>query len=93
MVCDETFLGQLTAFFVVTYPGGAPTIWDIENFSMYLLISMRTNRAFCIVKRYAGRILLTGLANAGRPRNTNEPIGFLGSFNPTRPLNGAGEFL
>ena len=65
-----------------TYPGGAPINLDTANFSIYSLISTLIKASSLsnnsLARIFASCVFPTPVC----PRNMNEPIGFLGSFNP-----------
>ena len=67
-----------------TYPGGAPTNLEIENFSMYSDISMRINASSESNKYFARTFANCVFPTPVGPRKKKEPIGLFGSFNPAR---------
>ena len=69
-----------------TYPGGAPTNLERENFSIYSLISILTSES-SESKRYLARALHNSvLPTPVGPKNIKLPIGLLGFFNPALVL-------
>ena len=72
-----------------TYPGGEPIIFDTLCFSMYSDISTRIIACSCPKTASASALDISVLPTPVGPRKRNDPIGRLGSFNPTRPLRTA----
>ena len=68
-----------------TYPGGEPIIFETLCFSMYSDISTRIMASSLPNTASASAFDTSVLPTPVGPKNRNEPIGFLGSFKPTRP--------
>ena len=72
-----------------TYPGGEPIIFDTLCFSIYSDISTRIIDCSLPNTASASAFEISVFPTPVGPKNRKEPIGRLGSFNPTRPLRTA----